>query len=342
MHPAGLMEAFIFYGARMDDLVRGTGFSEASFERQDVKISYLQQCQLIKNGLKACGLPDLGLRVGQYLDWCYCGSVGEAVYCSTSLAGAKAAFRRYLLIAQPHYQHIYSSLDCYHDKRGMLVHLLRTVADANREPDLARFELECRLAMMTRLYELCGNKSCGNALITIGLHYPEPAESKCYKGLFCNTIKFNCAHSFIAAPVAYVKDVWRPLRAQLFHKLMQQCEADFEVAEPKSTYAEKVYWCVSAHFHPALTMEDTAHLLGLSVRAFSRRLALEQTSFRQIFHRVKMELVCLHIRYSSLQPEDIAELVGFSSPSSLHRAIRTWRGTTGPRDVLRLTMETQE
>lgn len=332
MHPAGLVEAFLYYGSRMDDLVRSTGISEALLQRQDVKISYAQQCQLIRNGIKSCGLPGIGLRVGQYLDWCYSGSVGGAAYCSTSLAQAKAAFRRYGLIAQPHYKNIYSSLNCYHEKDDILVYLLRTVADASKEPDLARFELDYQIATTARLYDLCGHKSGGSTLITVGLPYPEPAHIALYQQLPCDTVKFNCARSYIAAPSSFVSGVWRPLRAHLFDRLLRNCESELAAADPNSAYAERVYWCVSTHFHPALSISAVANMLGLSVRALSRRLALEQTSFRNILHHVKMEFVCLHIQYSSLQPEDIAELTGFSSSSSLRRAIKAWRGI-GPREV---------
>lgn len=325
MHPLGLVESFLYFGARMDNLLRDTDISEALLQRQDVKISYAQQCQIIRNGIEDCALPGLGLRVGQYLDWCYSGSVGSAVYCSTSLAEAKTAFRRYLLMAQPHDKPIFSSLDCYREKGGLFVHLLRTVADERTEPELARFELEYRLAVSTRLYDICGNKSVGNASVAVGLHYPEPAHATLYQELRCNSVRFNCAQSYIAAPEPYVTEVWRPLRARLFARLMQQCEAEFEAANPKLAYAEKAYWCISAHFHPTLSIETVAGLLGLSVRALSRRLALEQTSFRQILHHVKMEFVCLHTQFSSLQLENVAELAGFSSTSSLRRAVRTWR-----------------
>lgn len=327
MHPLGLVEAFLHHGACMEGLLSGTGISEASLQRKDMKISYAQQCQLIKNGIKACNLPGLGLRVGQQMDWCYSGSVGGAVYCSTSLAEAKAAFRRYFLIAQPQYRRLFSRLDCYRDRGNRLVTLIRTVADESIEPELARFELEYRLATTAKLYDLCGNKSVDGASVVVGLHYAEPTHAALYQALPCD-VTFNCAQSYIAAPVPFLTERWRPLRAHLFDRLMQQCEAEFQVAEQGSTYAEKVYWCISTHFHSELSIEAVAGIIGFSARSLARRLALEQTSFRQIFNHVKMELVTLHLEFSSLQFDDIAELAGFSCSSSLRRAVRAWRRAT--------------
>lgn len=325
MHPLGLIETFLYFGATRQALLRGVGISDASLARREIQINYAQQCQLIKNGIKACGLNGLGLRVGLHQDWCHSGSVGNIVTCSTSLREANAAFRRYALIAQPHDKVLFSSIDSYMDQNNVLVSLVRTLADEREEPELARFELEYRMAVAARLYNLCGNARLRAGAVHLGFHYAEPANTEFYQELPCAAIQFNCARSYIAAPRDYVTEVWRPLRAHCFARLMKQCEAEFENANLSCTYAEKVRWYLSAYFHAEQTIDDVAGALGLSVRGLSRRLALEKTSFRQLFHSVKMELVCLHLRYSSLQVNDIAELTGFSCSSSLRRAVRSWR-----------------
>jgi transcriptional regulator GlxA family with amidase domain len=44
-----------------------------------------------------------------------------------------------------------------------------------------------------------------------------------------------------------------------------------------------------------------------------------------------MEVASHHLRLSHLSVDKIAELVGFSSASSLHRAIRSWSGAPTSR-----------
>jgi len=64
----------------------------------------------------------------------------------------------------------------------------------------------------------------------------------------------------------------------------------------------------------------------MTPRRLTRQLALEKTSFRTLMHEVRMELTSHHLRASRLSVDEIAELMGFSSASSLRRAIRNWTG----------------
>lgn len=71
-----------------------------------------------------------------------------------------------------------------------------------------------------------------------------------------------------------------------------------------------------------LTLAGCAAGLRLAPRALSRRLAQEHSSFRQILHEVRVAFANHHLQASSLSAEDIAELSGFSSASSMRRALR--------------------
>lgn len=327
MHPAGLIESFLYFGATMDAILQGTGIAELALIRTDVKITYQQQCQLIRNGIRACGLVGLGLRVGERQGWCYSGTVGNVIDCSRSLGEAKAAFRRYAIVAQPQLEEVFCQVDSFVDQNNFLVSLLPSIENRGQAPEVARFEFEFFVAMMTRLFDSCGNKRGGMNPVVIGLRFPEPVYGDLYRQLPCASVNFNCSQSYIAAPRNYVTDQWRPLRIHCFERLMRQCEAELEEAGFATSHAEKVRWYVSTHFHAAQSIEEVARAFNLSARALSRRLALEETSFRHIFHSVKMELVCLHTRFSSLHIDAIAELTGFSSPSSLRRSVKAFRDT---------------
>jgi AraC-like DNA-binding protein len=68
-------------------------------------------------------------------------------------------------------------------------------------------------------------------------------------------------------------------------------------------------------------------MMHMTPRQLTRQLALEKTSFRTLLHEVRMELTSYHLRASRLSIDEISDLMGFSSPSSLRRAIRNWTGT---------------
>ncbi len=328
MLPAGLIETFLYYGAEMSSILMGTGISELSLARRDVRISYLQQCRLIQNGLEACGMPGLGLLAGMRQSWCYSGSLGGAIDSSVSLSDAKAAYRRYALIAQPHYQHIFAHVDYFVGRNATVYSLLTTVADFEQNPELARFELEFLMSVMTRIYDSCGSKDRGANPVVVGFNFPEPVYAELFQQLPCAAVNFGTSHTYIAAPQNFVFRRWRPLRAHCFEKMMRQCETEYVAAGLSTSHADKVRWYVGTHFDSAQTIEDVARAFSLSSRALSRRLALEGTSFRMIFQSVKMELVRLHTRHSSLRYDEIAGMTGFSSSSSLRRAVKAFRETT--------------
>lgn len=326
LHPLGFIEAFTHFDADLGQLLSNTNINENMLSSKDVKISYAQQHQLIKNGIRLCNKPGIGLLVGQFIDWSYNGPVGGIVNCSPSLRDAGEAFIRYVMIAQPYYAMYMSKPKYYIDDQGMVVGPIRHFAADNDDAELHLFECEYRLAVSLRLLDMCGNKSVENTDVIVGLQYPEPSYSSIYRDLPCATVSFDCDQSFIAVHHTFITEPWRLFRKHAFERIITQCEEEFQKAEIETTYTAKVRWHISNMFNQQATLEKVAEILALSPRALTRKLAAENTSFRNIMHDVRMELVSYHLQASKLSVEQIAELMGFSGASSLRRAVKNWSG----------------
>jgi AraC-like DNA-binding protein len=65
--------------------------------------------------------------------------------------------------------------------------------------------------------------------------------------------------------------------------------------------------------------------MHITPRALTRKLAKENTNFRNIFNQVRMGLACLYLRESHLSVGEVADVMGFSCPASLRRAVKSWR-----------------
>ena len=328
LHPLGFIEVFTQLGASLPALLHGTGISESMLETRGAKISYSQQKRLVGNGLLLCRRPGLGLLIGQMFDWTFFGTVGAIVHCSPSLRDAAEALRRYIMIAQPYYALVGRKPSSYVDENHRVIQPLRQVRSPNVSPALAQFELEFRLASALRVWDACGNKAVADPSIHVCLSIPEPAHAHMYRSLPCTTVQFDCEKSHISAHSSYVVEPFRPYRKQAFDRLIERCEQELNEANVESTYAAKVRWHVYAHFNKQLSLDQVAEILHMTPRALTRRLSSEQTSFRAILHEVRMELTSHHLRSSHLSVEQLSELMGFSSPSSLRRAIRNWSGTS--------------
>lgn len=328
LHPMGFIEVFTRLGADTDQLLQETGINRNFFIRRGDKISYYQQTQLLKNGIRLCKTPGLGLLAGLNMDWGYHGSVGSVVSCSPSLKNAGAAMRRFLPIAQPHYKMLASQPGIYVDKDGIMVNPLRILAPKHQDPELNLFEIEYRLAITLRLYDQCGNKQVANSEVNALLAYPKPAHFYLYENLPCNKVVFGAKQTAVSCHYQFLVEPWREMRAAIFRRVIDQCEDELKASYLETSTASKVRWHISYHYNELVTLEQIAEQLATSPRALTRKLANENTNFRQIMHQVRMELTALHLRSSSLSVDEVAELMGFSSASSLRRAVKNWSGKT--------------
>jgi len=326
--PQGFVEAFVHLGADIEQLLEDTGITQEMLAGRGHKISYVQQGQLIHKGIHLCSRPGLGLIIGRYMDWSYNGTVGEIVHCSPSLKDAGAAFLRYILIAQPNYAMFASRPNSYIDKDGLIVSPIRFFIPHDTSPELRLFEIEYRLAISLRLCDACGNKSVAQPEVYVCLDYPEPAHGELYRQLPCHSVKFDCPESSIASHYLHITEPFRPLRKNAFDKIIVRCEEEFDSTNIEPTIGAKVRWHIGGEFTRSPTLDDIAVILSMTPRALTRRLAKEGTSFRQITHENKMELVSYHLRASRLSVDEIADLLGFSNASSLRRAVKNWSGNT--------------
>ncbi len=83
-----------------------------------------------------------------------------------------------------------------------------------------------------------------------------------------------------------------------------------------------------------IDLDIAARMLRHSRRTLQRRLADEGTSFEALFSRVRAGLALSYLRESSLSAGEIAEILQFSEPSALSRAVRRWFGQS-PREIRR-------
>ncbi len=328
LHPTGFIEAFCHFGADINKLLKDTGLHTGMIGSAGLKISYRQQTKLINNGITLCKQPGLGLLVGLYMDWSYNGSAGEIVNCSPSLHLAGESMRRYLTIAQPYYAMFAIEPSAYADKNDTMVIPLRFFFNLESDIKDPLFEIEYRLAVTLRIFDLCGNKSIKNNAVDLALDYPQPNYYNLYNQLPCTNIEFNCKHSYISCHQDFIIVPWREIRRASYNRVISICEMELNKANIETSFTEKVRWHISRNFNNPLTLTQVANILSVSPRSLTRKLANEGTNFRDIVYGVRMKLASFHLSSSQLNTEEIAELLGFSSGASLRRAIKNWSGKT--------------
>jgi AraC-like DNA-binding protein len=78
-------------------------------------------------------------------------------------------------------------------------------------------------------------------------------------------------------------------------------------------------------------LEALAVGLGMTPRRLRRKLAQENTSFRQLLDELKTEVAIKYLRDTELTVEDIASSMGFDDIANFRRAFRRWTNRT-PND----------
>jgi AraC-like DNA-binding protein len=74
------------------------------------------------------------------------------------------------------------------------------------------------------------------------------------------------------------------------------------------------------------TQVEIARRLALSERSLQRHLKAEGHSFAELLEGVRQELARSYLRDPALSVSEVAFLLGYSEPSSFHRAFKRWEG----------------
>ncbi|MEH6669338.1 AraC family transcriptional regulator ligand-binding domain-containing protein [Halopseudomonas sp.] len=340
LNPAGFIEGFTQLGVSMPELLEGTGIDTGMFANPAVRISYAQQYRLLCNGLRLTDHPAPGLSIGMQIDWSHFGLIGYVVHCSPSLSEAADAFTRYQMIAQPFYSVIAGKPVGFIDRDDRFVYPLRCFPPpAEGQNGIEQFELDFRLATTLRLCAACGNHAVADSDVHVELAFPPPPHAQAYHELPCASVRFGAERNAVTVNRHFRIEPFRPARQAAFRELVARCEVDLQAAGLEPTVTAAVRSLLNQKFtqrlqlmgsrgyqEQPLSLGACAQALRLTPRALARRLGQEHSNFRQILQEVRVAFALHHLRASSLEVEDIADLSGFSSASSMRRAVRQSSG----------------
>jgi AraC-like DNA-binding protein len=99
-------------------------------------------------------------------------------------------------------------------------------------------------------------------------------------------------------------------------------------SKPSSTTAA-IRSLMKLDFHKGIaSFEQMAEKLHMSESSLRRRLLKEETSYQKIKDQMRCEIALEHLRRPDTKIVDLAELLGFTEPSSFVRSFRGWMGVT--------------
>ncbi|WP_148862290.1 AraC family transcriptional regulator [Marinobacter fonticola] len=212
-----------------------------------------------------------------------------------------------------------------HERRGEQIALVLEVDGPTHDPLL--FFRESILVIWHRLCSWLIGQAI--TLEQACFDYPYPLHGDEYRHIFHCPLTFEADRTelifsarFLSAPV--IRD--RPE----MKRFLKTSPADL-LARPDegNSYTGKIRGLIGRDFsRPVPDFEWIASKLHVSPQTLRRRLKQENTSFQEIKDLLRRDLAIYHLGKEDRAINDIALLVGFTEPSTFHRAFKKWTGMT--------------
>jgi len=115
---------------------------------------------------------------------------------------------------------------------------------------------------------------------------------------------------------------------QLYQINLAYAEGMLHSQREHQTLVEQITFCIDVE-HPAqVTMKHIVAELGMQERVIQRHLLEQHTSFRQLKSKVLKQRCLELLIHRNLDPEDVAQTLGYSETSAFYRAFKLWFGAT--------------
>jgi AraC-like DNA-binding protein len=310
-------------GLPKHELMKEAGLDEEALHDPDSRLPMRRMGLLWRACLERSSDTFLGLHFGSGTPLRDLGLVGYAMSNRRTLRGSLDCLARYSRILTEAFQ---CSLRGEGDRVPVLL-------EGHPALDALKAPVDSRLGLVIRaLRELAGGEIVP---LETRFSYPEPTDTSEHRRIFRSPLVFGRPS---AAFVFRSRDLERPVLAAdetlggYLERLAENVLGSLSQESSFSNRVERAVWVDLSRGRP--TLRRTALRLGVSVRTLQRRLAEEKTSFGALLEGLRRRMAATLLREPSLAIYEVSFLLGYSEPSTFHRAFRRWNGLS-PREFRR-------
>ena len=306
------LDVFVSLGLDKEELLKTAALEEKNLNMLDLRSPRDKFLKLINTGNSRLGDPAIGLHIGESLDLDRLGIFGQLILNSRDLMEALIQFSRYnnLLSGNTDLKLIEQ------DNRVIVSDRQRNAFQRGAETTFA--------AIVTFPPKIC--HQIINPLV-VRFQHKEPAYIQEYKRIFNCPIKFNQPENQLVFDRKSL-DVKIPTHNQYLAEIIRS-HADFLLQQVDRTkrFQDEVKKVIIQNLHTGLVdIKMVSNQLGASRWTVYRKLKSENISFQELLNMVQKDLTLSYLQAREHPIHEIAALVGFSSPSTFHRAFKKWTG----------------
>jgi len=306
------------YNVSTESLYQAVGLNPSLLNDPDNRIPFSQLVDLYETAAQLSRDPNFGLHLGETVNPRAFDLVGYIALNSPTLGEAFARVTRYHSIwtdgaafsfdfTQPVASLVYKYVDHSIQKH--------------------RHDSEMTFATVTSLCRNLGDQDWQP--VTIEFQHEQPKDVSEHERLFRCPIEFGkrankllFAASTLNLPVAKAD----PGLCAVLDRHAEELLAKFP---PRDSLVDQVRHKISRALpggDPSL--ECVANQLGLSARTLQRKLHELGTSHNELLDELRHDMALRYLREPEMAICEVAYLLGFSEPSSFHRAFKRWTGKT--------------
>ena len=194
------------------------------------------------------------------------------------------------------------------------------------------YETVARASGLLVWYAFCGwlvGRSIDPMEVHISAPYVSDAYSEGLSRVFQCPVLFGTEENKIVAQLDYLEHRLVHTPASLQEFLANAVFGLIALNDKPSSTAAAIRSLIKLDFSEGIpSFEQMASNLHMSESSLRRRLLKEETSYQKIKDQVRCEIALEHLRREDTKVNDLAELLGFTEPSSFVRSFRGWMGVT--------------
>lgn len=313
---AGYVELATSLGLPAHQMLRDTGIDPRSLDNPETLIDVRAAREVLENAALRSGVEDFGLRMAESRRLSNLGPISLALR-------DEPTGRKVLEMLLRHMRLINASLFTQLEDAGDLTIIREEFLLSG--PGGTRQSVELAVGVMHRLLrEILGPRWEARAVC---FTHRAPNDMTSHLRVFGRFITFNTEFNGI---VCAASDLNQPLeRADpAMARLARQYLETMHMSADTGT-ADRVRQLIIALL-PAgrCTVDQVAHHLGVDRRTIHRHLAQQNESFTAMLSSIRASLAARHLAESDRAAIEIADLLGFSSPSAFARWFRQAFGET--------------